>query len=62
MKENQIDPSKVIASLSNQISNQALIIAEREALLQEVGQELHEVKKELDEVRSEQINAMNKAE
>jgi len=50
----------VIASLSRQVSHQAIEIAEREALIEEIGQELKDTKKELKELQKKQIKEMDK--
>lgn len=60
IKGNQLDLNKVIASLSRQVSHQAIEIAEREALIEEIGQELKDTKKELKELQKKQIKEMDK--
>lgn len=58
MKQKQLDPNKIIASLSYQISNQAIQLAERDALIETIGAKNKELQAELDSIRKEQIKEM----
>lgn len=47
----KVNKDKMIASLSNQIGNQAIQIAEREAVIEAIGTENSELKEELKELK-----------
>lgn len=53
MSNHKVDEGKMITSLSNQIGNQAIKIAERESLIEAIGTENAELKKELEKVKEE---------
>lgn len=55
----ELNPQYIIKSLRNQLSDFSIMVAEREAMVEEIGQELHDVKKELEELRKEQIAEMD---
>lgn len=42
----ELNKDYIISSLRNQISNQSMMIAEREALIEQLGKELNDSKKE----------------
>jgi len=42
----ELNKDYIVSSLRNQISNQAMMIAEREALIEQLGKEINDLKKE----------------
>lgn len=53
MSTHKVDEGKMIASLSNQVGNQAIQIAERESLIEVIGSENKGLKDELKKVKEE---------